>query len=54
MSSINYSYQSRYLENGFNTKENNLDAWNFNQNLYATGFGLTLKSESYQNSYFLD
>ena len=33
MSSINYSYQSRYLENGFNNEENDIEAWCYNQNL---------------------
>jgi hypothetical protein len=42
MSSINYTFQSRYLENGFNT-ENEIQAWNFNENLYVTGFGLNFK-----------
>jgi hypothetical protein len=43
MSSINYSYQSRYLENGFDNKANDLQAWNFNENLYVTGLGLNFK-----------
>ena len=54
MSSINYSYQSRYLENGFNIKENNLEAWSYNENLYATGFGLNFKIGAViKPSYFL-
>ena len=54
MSSINYSYQSRYLENGFNIKENDLEAWSYNENLYATGFGLNFKIGAViKPSYFL-
>ncbi len=43
MSSINYTYQSRYLEDGFDNKTNEVQAWNFNENLYVTGFGLNFK-----------
>ena len=54
ISGINYSYQSRYVENGFNNQENDLEAWGFNENLHVTGLGLNFKIGAViKPSYFL-
>tara|TARA_B100000963_G_scaffold359565_1_gene387232 strand:+ start:585 stop:2027 length:1443 start_codon:yes stop_codon:yes gene_type:complete len=41
-SSIDYTFQSRYLEDQFNS-EQDLNSWTFNESLYVDGFGMNFK-----------
>ena len=41
-SSIDYTFQSRYLEDQFDI-EQDLNSWTYNENLYVDGFGMNFK-----------